>query len=79
MTKHKAEVRKMILSEYDEELHLKDTYHCGYEDGRSEGESLFASLTAKLIGDSRLDDLTNALKDEEFRRCLYREYGIKKE
>lgn len=73
----------MILSEYDEKLHLKDTYHCGYEDGRiegkAEGESLFASLTAKLIGDSRLDDLTNALKDEEFRRRLYCEYGIKKE
>ncbi|MDO4328851.1 MAG: hypothetical protein Q4C66_05900 [Lachnospiraceae bacterium] len=89
LTKHKAEVREMILSEYDEELHLKDTYHCGYEDGRSEGrkegriegemkgESLFASLAAKLIKDSRMDDLTNALKDEEFRRRLYREYGIK--
>lgn len=84
LTKHRAEVRTMILSEYDEELHLKDTYHCGYEDGKTEGraegkaegETLLAVLAVRLKEDSRLDDLWKALNDAEFRQCLYQEYGL---
>lgn len=84
----------MILSEYDEELHLKDTYNCGFADGKAAGlaeglaEGLakgriesqnFALLTAQLINDSRINDLKRAADDESFRRTLFREYKIETE
>ena len=44
LIKHRAEVKEMILSEYDEELHLKDTYNCGYTDGQEALSCLVAAL-----------------------------------
>lgn len=50
-----AEVKEMILSEYDEELHLKDAYNCGYADGQ---ESL-SRLVTVLIKEKRMNDRKN--------------------
>lgn len=50
-----AGVKEMILSEYDEELHLKDTYNCGYADGQ---ESL-SRLVTVLIKEKRMNDRKN--------------------
>ena len=33
LSKHRAEVKLVILSEYNEELHLKDTYEVGKAEG----------------------------------------------
>ena len=94
LIRHRTEVKEMILSEYDEELHLKDTYNCGFADGKAAGlaeglaEGLakgriesqnFALLTAQLINDSRINDLKRAADDESFRRTLFREYKIETE
>ena len=76
---HRAEVKEMILSEYDEELHLKDTYNCGYTDGLAEGEELLARLVTVLIKEKRMNDLEKALSDASFRQKLFREYDIKTE
>ena len=69
----------MILSEYDEELHLKDTYNCGYTDGLAEGEELLARLVTVLIKEKRMNALEKALSDASFRQKLFREYDIKTE
>ena len=46
--------------------------------GREQGEYIFAILTEKLLGDSRLEDLQKAIKDTEYRKMLYNEYGIER-
>lgn len=95
LTRHRAEVREMILSEYDEELHWKDTYNCGYEDGkeigreegretgrkegRSESEKLIAELAEKLKAASRQEDLWKALSDRKILYDLYQEFNMKGE
>ena len=37
LTRHQGEVKIMILTEYDEALHLENTYQCGYSDGEARG------------------------------------------
>ena len=75
LIKHRAEVKEMILSEYDEELHLKDTYNCGYTDG----QEALSCLVAALVKENRMDDLEKAMADASFRRKLLLEYGFEKE
>lgn len=45
-------------------------------EGRSEGESYFAKLAGLLLEDSRIKDLQEAVADIEFRKKLYKEYGM---
>lgn len=54
----------------------KDAKQQGMEIGKAEGESCFAKLTEKLLGDSRLQDLKAAAQSPAFRKTLYQEYGI---
>ena len=35
--KNRAEVRNVVLTEYNEELHLKNVRECGYEEGYDNG------------------------------------------
>ncbi len=44
--------------------------------GTAKGENLFARLTASLLKDSRMEDLQKATEDVDYRRLLYREYGL---
>ena len=37
LKKNRAEVRNVVLTEYNEELHLKNVRECGYEDGLDTG------------------------------------------
>lgn len=58
------------MAKMDEQSRILSAQH--------EGENYFVKLTGKLIAESRLDDLKKATEDEEFRRKLYEEFGIKK-
>ncbi|MDD3362172.1 MAG: hypothetical protein PHW34_10920 [Hespellia sp.] len=40
------------------------------------GEARYAKLTQKLIENQRTEDLVKAVEDEEFRRQLFKEFGI---
>lgn len=42
-------------------------------------ENYFATLTEKLLKDSRIDDLGRATSDLKFRNALYKEYHINRE
>lgn len=66
----------MILSEYNEELHLKDTYEVGKEEGNAEGENRVNVLNQALIKDNRWEDLKRAAEDKEFQRQLFAEFGL---
>lgn len=84
LRKHRAEVKFMILSEYNEELHLKDTYEVGKADGReegrtegkTEGEKRVNALNEILIRDNRLEDLKRAAVDEAFQKQLFEEFHL---
>ncbi|MDO4328788.1 MAG: hypothetical protein Q4C66_05580 [Lachnospiraceae bacterium] len=84
LTKHRAEVRFMILSEYDEELHLKDTYNCGYHDGKAEGKlegekrgkDCINALNQILLQQNRISDLKKASADEAFQKKLLKEFHL---
>jgi flagellar biosynthesis/type III secretory pathway protein FliH len=60
----------MILSEYNEELHLKDTYEVGKADGiaegLSQGEERVSALNQILLKENRLEDLIRASENPEF-------------
>lgn len=47
-----------------------------YNEGKSEGETLFASLVLKLFGAGRASDVELAANDEEVRRKFYKEFGM---
>ncbi len=48
----------------------------GEKRGEKRGENLFVSLTSSLLKDCRLEDLQKATEDVDYRRLLYREYGL---
>ena len=48
----------------------------GERRGMVKGENQFAALTEKLLTSSRTEDLLKATKDREYRKKLYKEYGL---
>jgi len=67
LRKHRAEVKFMILSEYDEERHMRQTY----EEGRAEGERL-GRAEGERLGRAEGEKLGRAEGEK-----LGREQGIK--
>lgn len=80
LSKHRAEVKFMILSEYNEELHLKDTYEVGRAEGKAEGkaegEDRVNALIEILLNNNRLEDLKRAAADREFQKQLFAEFNL---
>ncbi len=72
----------MILTEYDEALHLENTYQSGFSDGKAQGieigekagEIRLNQLYQYLSSHNRMEDLKRALTDEDFRQKLMEEY-----
>ncbi len=46
-------------------------------EGLEQGEELLSQLHGCLISDKRYDDLARSIGDKEYRKQLYKEYGIK--
>ena len=84
LSKNRAEAIAVSIYEYDEERHMKTVRQEGREEGRQEGrqegrkegEDKTVQLFQKLMDDKRDEDLKRALSDQEYRKKLYREYGI---
>ncbi len=68
LRKHRAEVKIMILSHYDEELHFKTL--------KKEERDSINALIRILIKENRLDDLKRAAEDSEFEDKLLKEFGL---
>ena len=78
----------MILTEYDEQAHIKSEKEISYEEGkaeglkegrqegREEGEDALAKLIQRLQADARAEDVSKALSDKEYRKQLMQEYNI---
>ena len=50
----------------------------GRNEGRREGELLFARLTQILLKDGKVEILSRAADDEGYRKELYKRYGIER-
>ncbi|MGN1147845.1 MAG: hypothetical protein ACI4TB_05445 [Lachnospiraceae bacterium] len=92
LTRYRREAINVSIFEYDEEREMalirKAEREAGQEQGlatgreqglvvgREQGEDAFAALTARLLADSRMEDLSRAATDKAFRNQLYLEYDI---
>lgn len=80
LIKCKNEVFHMLLTEYDEKLHLKNTREEGREEGKEIGKEIGHSqinaLNAKLLEQNRLDDLKKATYDKEYQKKLLEEFKL---
>ena len=77
LLRHRAEVKSVILEEFDLNKDIELEKKESYQEGKSIGQRMFAELTQKLLADSRIDDLKRATEDDEFCILLYEEYDIK--
>lgn len=76
LLKKKAEVKLMLLTEFDEELFAETMREEGFEEGEKIGEERFGQLSLKLVADKRTNDLARAVQDKNFRDALYQKYGL---
>jgi len=76
LRKHRAEVKFMILSEYDEERHMRQTYEEGKEEGKKEGQEQVNALIQRLIEDGRMEDMRRCVTDPQFQQELFQEYNL---
>lgn len=62
----------MCITEYKEELHLKNVHN----EGRAEGEARMSKLVSVLINQQKFDELKKVATDEAFREECYTLYNI---
>lgn len=66
----------MLLTEYDEQAHIKNEREIALEEGRVEGEERLSKLVRILLENGRNDDLNRAMTDADYRKQLYQEYNL---
>ena len=76
LTKSKTEVRKMLLTEYDEKAEREYLQKEALEIGLEEGEDRVNRLNALLLKQNRMADIERAIKDREYQKKLFQELGI---
>lgn len=84
LQKHKAEVKSMILTEYNEELHnktlheegLEEGLRQGLEEGLEEGLEQALSLVLRMLSDGRINDIQKVAADKTYRTQLLQQYGL---
>ena len=76
LLKRKAEVKLMLLTEFDEELFAETMREEGFEEGEKIGEERLNQLYLTLITAKKTNDLERAMRDKDFRDTLYQKYGL---
>ncbi|MBQ7920427.1 MAG: hypothetical protein IJ324_10870 [Lachnospiraceae bacterium] len=76
----REEVRSMVLTEYDEQAHIKNEREIakaeGREEGRKEGEEILARLIQVLLNAGRTEEISRVTCDREYRERLYKEFQL---
>ena len=77
---HRAEVKGMLLTEYNEAEAMKlfelDGERRGERRGIKKGENNMADLMQRLFAEGRVEDARRAASDQAFRNHLFKEYSI---
>ena len=73
---HRAEVKGMLLTEYNEAEQMELFKEDGRREGRAEGEGLMARLMNVLFEKGLIKEAQKAAGDESYRKEMYRQYNI---
>ena len=84
LTKNRAEVTNMILEEFDFQKYLRlekeesysDGHKIGVEEGQITERKRIAMLVQHLEASNRMDELSKALIDSDYLKCLFLEFNI---
>lgn len=80
LREEREEVRSMILTEYDEQAHIKSEKEISYEEGREEGikegTTALSKLIQRLLKDNRIADIDKVTVDEKYREQLMKELEV---
>ena len=84
----REEVRSMLLTEYDEQVHIKNEKEISYEEGEragiikgeqvgiKKGEDMLSTLIQHLLAAERMDDIVRVTTDTQYRQKLYKEFQL---
>lgn len=77
---HRAEVKTVILTEYDAKQHIEaeksESYLEGQADGEAIGEARILRLMDLMEADGKAEQILRLRKDTEFLKRMYEQYGI---
>ena len=77
---NRVEVKKMLLTEYNEtrtmEMFKNEGREEGRQEGRQEGETKLGTLMTKLKELGRVDDAFRAASDPAYREKMYAEFRM---
>ena len=77
---NRVEVKKMLLTEYNEtrtmEMFKNEGREEGRQEGRQEGETKLGTLMTKLKELGRVDDAFRAASDPVYREKMYAEFSM---
>ena len=66
----------MLLTEYDEKLHMKTLYEQGKEEGFDEANERINKLYSVLLEGQKTEELAKAINSSEYRKQLLKEYNL---
>ena len=66
----------MLLTEYDEKLHMKTLYEQGKEEGFNEANERINKLYSVLLEGQKTEELAKAINSSEYRKQLLKEYNL---
>lgn len=76
LEKSRNEVFDMLLTEYDEKLHMKTLYEQGKEEGFDEANERINNLYSVLLEGQKTEELAKAINSSEYRKQLLKEYNL---
>ena len=80
LSRSKMEVRKMLLTEYDEkaerEYLRKQSREEGLEEGVQQGEDRVNRLIRLLLEQNRIADIEKSVKNPDYQKKLFQEFDI---
>ena len=80
LRENREEVRSMLLTEYDEQVHIKNEKEISYEEGERagiiKGEDMLSTLIQHLLATERMDDIVRVTTDTQYRQKLYKEFQL---
>lgn len=80
MREDREEVRSMLLTKYNEQVHTKNEKEISYEEGEQvgikKGEDMLSTLIQHLLAAGRMDDINRVTTDTQYRKELYKEFQL---
>lgn len=76
LIRHRAEVKTVILTEYDAKQHIEAEKSESYLEGKADGEARLLRLMDLMEADGRAEQILRLRKDAEFLKQMYKQYGI---